>query len=67
MSNQAKSRYEVLVANEYESTGQKKTRWTKVGVGFPNQDGKGLNLVIEPGLSVSGNLVVRLYEPKAQG
>ena len=67
MSNATKARYEVLIANEYESAGQKKTRWTKVGVGFPNQDGRGFNLMIEPGLSVSGNLVVRLHEPKDQG
>ena len=59
-----KERYEVLIANEYEQAGQKKTNWTNVGVGFPNKDGKGINIEITPGLSVSGKLIVRLHEPR---
>jgi hypothetical protein len=44
----------VCVANEVEG----KTYWTKVGVAFPHNEGKGFNVIIAPNISVSGKLVV---------
>jgi hypothetical protein len=35
--------------------------WTRVGSAWPHGDGKGLNVQIAPGLSVSGRLVLREY------
>ncbi|MGE9574875.1 hypothetical protein ACQP3C_27955, partial [Escherichia coli] len=36
--------------------------WTKVGAAFPHNGKSGLNIMITPGISVSGKLV--LLEPK---
>lgn len=33
--------------------------WTRVGAAWPHEDGKGYNLEIIPGISVSGRLVIR--------
>lgn len=44
-------------------TGRNST-WTRIGAAWPNDDGKGFNIVIAPGLSVSGKIVSR--EPKPQ-
>jgi hypothetical protein len=35
--------------------------WTKVGSAWPHGDGKGLNIQLIPGLSVSGRIVLREY------
>ena len=35
--------------------------WTRVGSAWPNKDGKGYNIVIAPGIAVSGRLVLREY------
>ena len=35
--------------------------WTRVGSAWPNKDGKGFNIVIAPGIAVSGRLVLREY------
>lgn len=33
--------------------------WTRVGAAWAHEDGKGYNLEIVPGISVSGRLVIR--------
>ena len=35
--------------------------WIKVASAWPHKDGKGLNIQITPGISVSGRLVLREY------
>jgi hypothetical protein len=42
--------------------GEKNTYWTKVGAAFAHNGKPGLNIMITPGISVSGKLV--LLEPK---
>ncbi|CAI0847609.1 hypothetical protein LVQ78_12125 [Buttiauxella sp. A2-C2_NF] len=42
--------------------GEKATYWTKVGVAFPHNSKPGLNVVLTPGIAVSGKLV--LLEPR---
>lgn len=37
--------------------------WTKVGVVFEHEDGKGYNLVLTPGISVAGRIVLRERKP----
>lgn len=59
-------RYDVLVADTYESGGTEKTNWTRVGVAFPHKDGQGLNLELRA-LPVNGKLVIRRHEPKEEG
>ena len=59
-----KIRYDALVAHEYGPEDDRKTHWTRVGAGFSNADGKGINIELTPGSAVSGRLVLRVYEPK---
>ncbi|WP_413724818.1 hypothetical protein [Sodalis sp. RH16] len=42
--------------------GEKTTYWTKVGVAFAHHGKPGLNIVLTPGIAVSGKLV--LLEPR---
>ncbi|MGJ4972873.1 hypothetical protein ACQR1N_31125 [Bradyrhizobium sp. HKCCYLRH1073] len=42
----------------------KKATWTRIGAAWPNEDGRGYNIVIAPGLAVSGKIVLR--EPRPQ-
>ncbi|NJD85014.1 hypothetical protein EWM60_03740 [Candidatus Erwinia dacicola] len=47
---------------EYQLAGNGNTYWTKVGAAFAHNGKSGLNIMITPGISVSGKLV--LLEPK---
>ena len=38
--------------------------WTRIGAAWPNDDGKGFNIVIARGVAVLGKIVLR--EPKPQ-
>lgn len=59
-----KPTYHVFVTQENQpnSSGEKNTYWTKVGVAFAHNGKPGLNIVLIPGIAVSGKLV--LLEPK---
>ena len=50
--------YYAYVAQEShpDSQGEKNTWWTKVGVAFPHHGKSGLNIVLTPGIAVSGKL-----------
>ncbi|ARD51825.1 TPA: hypothetical protein ONC27_003643 [Enterobacter asburiae] len=56
--------YHVFVTQESQpnAQGEKNTYWTKVGVGFAHNGKPGLNIVLIPGIAVSGRLV--LLEPR---
>ena len=41
--------------------GEEKPFWTRVGSAWPNKDSKGYNIVIAPGIAVSGRIVLREY------
>ncbi len=58
--------YYAYVAQEShpDSQGEKNTWWTKVGVAFPHHGKSGLNIVLTPGIAVSGKLV--LLEPREE-
>lgn len=58
--------YYAYVAQESntDSQGEKNTWWTKVGVAFPHHCKSGLNVVLTPGIAVSGKLV--LLEPREE-
>ncbi len=55
--------YHVFVTQESQPDpeGEKNTWWTKVGVAFAHHGKPGLNVVLTPGIAVSGKLV--LLEP----
>ncbi len=59
--------YHVFVTQESQpdSQGEKNTWWTKVGVAFAHHGKPGLNVVLTPGIAVSGKLV--LLEPRDDG
>lgn len=50
--------FEVKTVTEYESNGQKKSRWTKIGVAFPNKNGDGGFNVLLDALPVNGKIVI---------
>lgn len=59
--------YHVFVTQESQpdQQGEKNTWWTKVGVAFAHHGKPGLNVVLTPGIAVSGKLV--LLEPRDGG
>ncbi|MBN3137950.1 hypothetical protein [Pectobacterium punjabense] len=59
-----KPTYHVFVTQEIQpdTSREKNTYWTKVGVAFAHNGKPGLNIVLTPGIAVSGKLV--LLEPK---
>ncbi|KHT34482.1 hypothetical protein [Pectobacterium carotovorum] len=59
-----KPTYHVFVTQEShpDASREKNTYWTKVGVAFAHNGKPGLNIVLTPGIAVSGKLV--LLEPK---
>lgn len=58
-------RYDAFTVREYLAAGETRHDWTKIGVAFPNGDGKGFRLALNA-LPLDGVIVVRLYEPKEQ-
>ncbi|HHX3459707.1 TPA: hypothetical protein ACU9NH_002670 [Citrobacter freundii] len=58
--------YYAYVAQESQpdTQGEKNTYWTKVGVAFAHHGKDGLNIVLTPGIAVSGKLV--LLEPREE-
>ena len=59
--------YHVFVTQESrpDPEGETNTWWTKVGVAFAHHGKPGLNVVLTPGIAVSGKLV--LLEPRDDG
>lgn len=50
--------HDAFIVEKYEQNGEEKRKWHEVGTAFPSKSGKGLNLYITPGLSVSGQIVI---------
>lgn len=44
---------------EFESNGEKKSTWTKIGSAWPHQDGNGFNLNLDC-LPVNGKITIRV-------
>jgi hypothetical protein len=58
--------YRAFVTEKYTSNGEKKVRHHRVGVGFDAEKG-GVDVIIAPGVSVSGKLHVRPERERAGG
>ena len=58
-------RYDVLVVENFQSQGEDRSSWTRVGVAFPHDDGKGFQVQLKA-LPVDGKLVIRLHVPKSK-
>ena len=50
-----------FVVEDKEEGSEEKPFWTRVGSAWPHGDGKGLNVQLASGVSVSGRLVLREY------
>ncbi|HBY4239179.1 TPA: hypothetical protein MIT96_26060 [Klebsiella pneumoniae] len=62
-----KPNYHVFITQESQPDAQgekKNTYWTRVGVAFAHNGKPGLNIVLIPGIAVSGRLV--LLEPREE-
>ena len=55
MSN--KPSHIAYVVTEPESDSERKAQWYQVGAIWPHQNGKGFDLVIPPGVTLSGRIV----------
>lgn len=53
--------HKAFVVEDKEEGSEEKAFWTRCGSAWPHKDGKGLNVQIASGLSVSGRLVLREY------
>jgi hypothetical protein len=47
----------------FDANGVNKSDWTRVGVAFPHNDGKGFNVLLQA-LPLDGKMVLRLHEEK---
>lgn len=59
----AAERYDAFTVRNYQIEGENRSDWVRIGVAFPNIDGKGFRLTLSA-LPVDGVIVVRLHEPK---
>jgi hypothetical protein len=57
------TRFDAYSVREYDANGGKKSDWTRVGVAFPHNDGKGFNVLLLA-LPLDGKMVLRLHEEK---
>jgi hypothetical protein len=62
-----KRRLEAFITRDYKVGEEERTEWTRVGVAFEHGSGRGYTLHITPGLSVSGELVLREPREKEAG
>lgn len=46
MPEEKKVRYDVLTAREYQQGKEIKVAWTRVGVGWPSNDGEGMTIYL---------------------
>lgn len=56
-------RFNAYTVRDFERNGATEHDWMRIGVAFPNDDGKGFNLILHA-VPVDGKVVVRLHEPK---
>ena len=59
----AKPVFHAYSIREYEKDGKKDSFWTKVGVAFPHEDGKGFNIVLDC-VPLDGKIALR--EPRTK-
>lgn len=60
MSANDRPAYKAFVVEEKDGD-EDKGFWNRVGSAWPHKDGKGFNLVIPPGIAVSGRIVLREF------
>jgi hypothetical protein len=63
-SQDSTGRLEAFITRDYQVENDTRTEWTKVGIAFQHKSRKGFTLHITPGLSVSGDIILREPRPK---
>lgn len=63
MSN--KPTHTAFVVADAPEGSDKKPTWFQIGAVWPHGDGDGFEVVLPPGVTVSGRLVIRRNKPKA--
>ena len=56
----------VFVTEDYQSNGEDRTSYHRVGVAFPHKKGSGFNIEITEGISVGGQLVALPPRPREE-
>ena len=58
--------YDVCIGNKYtdKATGEEKTRWTRIGVAFLNDDGEKIGIQLDAMPIGNGNLQAFAKKPK---
>lgn len=54
--------YKVLTRHTYRSGGGERVGWSYVGVASTTKNGDGFNVLIHPGIAVSGQLYIRPFD-----
>ncbi|WP_297919586.1 hypothetical protein [Metallibacterium sp.] len=62
-STEATERMDAFTVREFETAGEKRRDWTRIGVAFQHKDGKGYSLILQA-LPVDGKVELRLHEAK---
>lgn len=63
MSN--KPTHTAYIVSEAKEDSNKKAQWFEIGTVWAHSDGDGFDVVLPPGVTVSGKLVLRRRKPKA--
>jgi hypothetical protein len=61
-----KPTHRAYLVTEADDEANKKARWTEVGAVWPHGKGEGFDLVLPPGLAVSGRIVCTPVTDKAE-
>ena len=62
-TTEATERMDAFTVREFETAGEKRRDWTRIGVAFQHKDGKGYSLILQA-LPVDGKVELRLHEAK---
>lgn len=57
------TRLDAFTVREYQKDGATNSDWSRIGVAFPHQDGKGFRVVLQA-LPVDGVVILRTSEAK---
>lgn len=58
--------YDIVIFEEFDKDGEKKSKSYQVGVAFDSKDGNSLNCVIAQGISISGRFSIFQRKEKAE-
>ncbi len=60
-------RLEVYVVTKYQSQGEERSRWSRVGVAFPTKDGRGYSIKLDFAVAVTELVMLPPKEKNESG